>query len=108
MTEAVAPIPQVPPVVDEPVSEVGQLSQWQLMRMRFARNKLAMVGLIGLIIMYILVFLGGFLAPNEYTYQNQDYIFGGPSKFTFIGPQWQALACALHVSHDHRAERRDL
>ena len=67
MTEAVAPIPQVPPVVEEPVSEVGQLSQWTLIRMRFARNKLAMVGLIGLIIMYIAVFFGPFLAPNDYT-----------------------------------------
>jgi peptide/nickel transport system permease protein len=86
MTEAVAPIPQVPLVVEEPVSEVGQLSQTTLIRMRFARNKLAMVGLIGLIIMYIMVFLGGFLAPNDYTNQNQDYPYGGPSKFTFIGP----------------------
>jgi peptide/nickel transport system permease protein len=86
MTDAVASIPQVPPVVEEPVSEVGQLSQWTLIRMRFARNKLAMVGLIGLIIMYIMVFLGGFIAPNDYTFQNQDYIFGGPSQFTFIGP----------------------
>ena len=86
MTEAVTSIPQVPPVVDEPVSEVGQLSQGTLIRMRFARNKLAMVGLIGLIILYIGVFTGPFLAPNEYTFQNQDYIFGGPSQFTFIGP----------------------
>jgi ABC-type antimicrobial peptide transport system permease subunit len=97
MTEAVAPIPQVPPVVDEPVSEVGQLSQGTLIRMRFARNKLAMVGLIGLIIMYIAVFLGGFLAPNGYTYQNQDYPFGGPSNLTWPAP--------LHVSNDHRAGR---
>jgi peptide/nickel transport system permease protein len=86
MTEAVTSIPQVPPVVEEPVSEVGQLSQGTLIRMRFARNKLAMFGLIGLIILYIAVFTGGFLAPNEFTYQNQDYIFGGPSHFTFIGP----------------------
>jgi peptide/nickel transport system permease protein len=86
MTDAATTIPQVPPVVDEPVSEVGQLSQGMLIRMRFARNKLAMFGLIGLIVLYILVFTSGFLAPNEFTYQNQDYIFGGPSQFTFIGP----------------------
>ena len=92
MTEAAVPIPQVPPVVEEPVSEVGQLSQWTLIRMRFARNKLAMIGLCGLIIMYILVFLGPFLAPNDYTFQNHDYTFGGPSHFTFIGPNG-SLAC---------------
>ncbi len=90
MTEAATQIPQTPvPVVDEPVSDVGQLSQWQLIRMRFARNKLAMVGFFGLIVMYVLVFLGPFLAPNEYNNQNPDYIYGGPSKFTLRGPQGQ-------------------
>lgn len=86
MTDVATTVPQIPQAVDEPISEVGQLSQWTLIRMRFARNKLAMIGLIGLIVMYALVFLGGFIAPNEYTYQNRDYIFGGPSQFTFIGP----------------------
>ncbi len=85
MSDIATPIPLVP-VVDEPVSEVGQLSQWTLMRLRFARNKLAMTGLFGLILMYILVFLGSFIAPNEYTLQNSDYIFGNPSQFTLISP----------------------
>jgi len=86
MAEAVAPVPQKQIFVDEPVSEVGQLSQWKLMRLRFARNKLAMFGLWGMVIIYILVFLGAFIAPNEYTYQNKDYIFGSPSPITFTGP----------------------
>lgn len=84
MAEAATQIPQAP-VVDEPVSDVGQLSQWQLIVMRFKRNKLAMLGFWGLIVMYILVFLGPFLAPNEYTVQNPDYIFGGPTKFSLRG-----------------------
>ena len=87
MAEAVAPVPQKQIFVDEPVSEVGQLSQWTLMRLRFMRNKLAMVGLIGMIIIYLMVFFGGFLAPNEYTFQNTEYIFGSPSPITFIGPE---------------------
>jgi peptide/nickel transport system permease protein len=70
----------------EPVSTVGQQSQWELMVLRFKRNKLAMTGLIGLIIMYFLVFMGPFLAPNEYMTNNNDYTFGGPSNLTFIGP----------------------
>jgi peptide/nickel transport system permease protein len=86
MAEAEIPVPQAQQFVDEPVSEVGQLSQWKLMRLRFARNKLAMLGLIGMIIIYILVFTGPFLAPNEYTFQNKDYIFGSPSPITFVGP----------------------
>lgn len=71
---------------DEPVSDVGDLSQWQLMRIRFSKNKLAMIGLWGMIIIYIVVFLGEFIAPNWYQYQNRDYIYGPPSPITFIGP----------------------
>ena len=85
MSEAVAPVPQTP-VIEDVVSEVGSLSQWTLIRMRFTRNRLAMVGTIGLVIMYIFVFLGPFVAPNEYTFQDTNYIFGGPSQFTLIGP----------------------
>lgn len=86
MTEAVSEVPESLDKFDEPINEVGELSQWTLIRMRFARNKLAMLGLFGMIAIYILVFIGPFLAPNEYTYQNKDYVFGSPSKFTFTGP----------------------
>jgi peptide/nickel transport system permease protein len=85
MSEAVAPVPQTP-VVEDVVSEAGSLSQWTLIRMRFMRNRLAMVGTVGLVIMYILMFMGPFIAPNDYTFQDSNYIFGGPSQFTMIGP----------------------
>jgi peptide/nickel transport system permease protein len=88
MAEAATQIPQAP-AAEEAVSEVGQLSQWTLIRKRFARNKLAMTGFIGLVVMYILVFIGPFVAPNEYTFQNNDYVYGGPSHFTLIGPKGQ-------------------
>ncbi len=88
MADIATPIPQAPSV-DEPVNEVGQLSQTTLMRLRFTRNKLAMVSLWGLIIMYVLVFLGPFIGPNEYMYQNHDYVFGPPSQFSLTGPNGQ-------------------
>jgi peptide/nickel transport system permease protein len=84
MVETPQKAPQTPGNVEEPVSTVGQLSQWQLMRLRFTRNKLAMTGLWGLIIMYILVFLGPFLAPNEYMTNDNKYSYGGPSNITFL------------------------
>ncbi len=84
MDESTQTTSQTPPVVEEPVTTVGQMSQWQLMRLRFTRNKLAMVGLIGLIMMYILVFLGPFLAPNEYMTNDNNNTYGGPSHITFI------------------------
>ncbi len=92
MTETVQPLPQTPPpaenqnLFDEPVSDVGDLSQWQLMRIRFSKNKLAMLGIWGMLIVYIVVFLGEFIAPNWYQFQDTEYVFGPPSPVTFIGP----------------------
>ena len=83
MVEAEARAPQTRQVVEE-TSSVGQMSQWQLMRLRFTRNRLAMAGMIGLIVMYILVFFGPFLAPNEYMKNDDKYSYGGPSHITFI------------------------
>jgi len=94
MTESVHPTPQPAPrptagqqaLFDDPVSDVGDLSQWQLMRIRFSKNALAMIGLWGMVITYIIVFLGEFLAPNWYRYQDTEYIYGPPSPITFVGP----------------------
>ncbi len=80
-----SPIPQAHGA-EEPVSKVGQLSQTTLMRLRFTRNKLALYSMWGLVVMYTLVFLAGFIGPNEYTYQNTDYIFGPTSTFSLSGP----------------------
>ena len=54
--------------------------------MRFSRNKLAMTGVIALLIMYLMIAFAGFIAPNDYEKHNQDYLFGPPSPITFIGP----------------------
>lgn len=68
------------------VSEVGQLSQGRLTWLRFRRNKLAVIGGIGLIILYLVVGLGPFIASNDYQFQNQDYLYGPPTPITWIGP----------------------
>jgi len=70
----------------EPTSDVGEMSQGQLIWLRFRRNKLAMAGLVLLAIMYLAVGFAGFLAPNEYTTQNLEYIYGPPGPITFVGP----------------------
>jgi peptide/nickel transport system permease protein len=82
MAEISTPVPQAPVVDEQPVSEVGQLSQTTLMRLRFTNNRLAMISLVLLILMYIFVFLGPFFAPNEFTFQNHDYVYGPPTQFT--------------------------
>jgi peptide/nickel transport system permease protein len=104
MTEAVQPIPQPAPerqaFFDEPVSDVGDLSQTQLMRIRFAKNKLAMIGLIGIILVYIIVFLGGWIAPNEYQHQDTKYIYGPPSPITFRGLKPYTFATTTTLNQD--------
>lgn len=86
MAEAATTVPQAQGLVSEPVSDVGQMSQWRLMWLRFRRNRLAMTGVLGLAVMYALMALAGFLAPNGYQVQNKDYLYGGPSPVTFVGP----------------------
>ncbi|MBN1250327.1 MAG: ABC transporter permease [Anaerolineae bacterium] len=72
--------------VEEITSDVGELSQWQLIWLRFRKNKLAMAGVGVLIIMYLMVIFAGFLGPNNYQQQNLDYIYGPPNPITFVGP----------------------
>ena len=74
------------PMAESTASDIGELSQWQLIWLRFRENKLAMGGVILLAIMYLMVAFTGFLAPNEFTTQNMDYVYGPPSPITFIGP----------------------
>lgn len=72
--------------VEEITSDVGELSQWQLIWLRFRKNSLAMAGVVVLIIMYLMVGFAGFIGPNNYLQQNLDYIYGPPNPITFVGP----------------------
>ncbi len=83
--ETITPVPEVL-LPQEPPSDVGEMSQGQLIWLRFRRNKLAMAGMVLLALMYLSVGFAGFLAPNEYTSQNLDYIYGPPGPITFVGP----------------------
>ncbi len=70
----------------EIVSDVGEMSQWSLIWLRFRRNRLAMAGLVLLVIMYLIILFAEFLAPDSYRKQNLDYIYGPPMPITFVGP----------------------
>ncbi len=70
----------------EIVSDVGEMSQWSLIWLRFRRNRLAMAGLVLLVAMYLIILFAEFLAPDSYRKQNLDYIYGPPTPITFVGP----------------------
>ncbi|MCU0522269.1 MAG: ABC transporter permease [Anaerolineae bacterium] len=83
--ETITPVPAAV-AAEEPASDVGELSQWQLIWLRFRRNRLAMGGMVILAIMYLVVIFAGFLSPNAHDTQNLDYIYGPPDPITFVGP----------------------
>jgi peptide/nickel transport system permease protein len=67
-------------------SEVGVISQWQLMWIRFRKNLLARFGVGILVILYICVALAPFLSPVDFQKQDGDNVFSPPSTITLYGP----------------------
>lgn len=83
---AVAEAPAHGPL--EPMSQdskIGEISQRQLMVRRFKRSKLAVAGLIILILMYLGAVFAAFLSPNDPREVNQEYKYSAPSSWTWSG-----------------------
>lgn len=68
----------------EAAPEVGRMSLWQLMWHQFLRNRLAIAGGIGLIVLYLAILFAGFLAPYDYMKTEEDYMFRPPQWPHFI------------------------
>jgi len=51
------------PSRDAPSDRIFVASQWQLMRMKFVKHKLALIGTVLVLILYTMVLLHGFVAP---------------------------------------------
>lgn len=82
MSKTVPTVPEKTDSTTEPISDVGQMSQTRLTLLRFSHDRLAMVAVVGLVIMYLLVGFAGFFAPNDYQKHNEDYLYGPPSPIT--------------------------
>lgn len=61
------------------------LSQWQLIRRRFQKHKLALVSLNILVILYFVALFAGFFAPQRESFKNLDYTYAPPQypRFNF-------------------------
>ena len=61
------------------------LSQWQLIRRRFQKHKLALVSLNILVILYFIALFAGFFAPQRESFKNLDYTYAPPQypRFNF-------------------------
>lgn len=64
--------------------DIGQVSQWTLMRRRFMENKLSVAGGIVLIIMYLIAIFAPFLSPYDYRTLDSNSQFAAPTAIHFV------------------------
>jgi len=58
-------------------------TQWQLIWWRFRKHRMAMVGALALLFLFILGIFSMFIGPNDPFFRNQDYILGPPQSLHF-------------------------
>ena len=86
--EVIAPEGSVAPGVDDTQAaglELKTRSQWSYARMRFFRHRLAMVGLVGLIIIFGAGIFANFVAPDSYAAIDLVHILQGPTHAHYFG-----------------------
>jgi len=98
--EHTSPVPEED-VQQDPTSDVGEMSQWKLIWLRFRRNRLAMGGVALLIVMYLLVGFAGFVAPNSFQTQNLDFIFGPPMPLALDGLKPHTYAVSTELDQEN-------
>jgi peptide/nickel transport system permease protein len=60
-------------------------SQWQLIRAKFLKHRLAVLGIIVVILYYLVAMFGGFLAPYGPNERHTDYVYAPPQRIYFDG-----------------------
>lgn len=86
--EVIAPDGSIVAAVDDTQAaglDLKVRSQWSYARMRFLRHRLAMVGLIGLIVIFGLGIFAGTVAPYGYAQIDLAHILQGPSHAHYFG-----------------------
>jgi peptide/nickel transport system permease protein len=67
------------------VEDVGQIPQWKLMIRRFQKSKLSVGALYVLIVLYIVIILGDFIAPYPHDELDSSSTFARPSEIHWTG-----------------------
>lgn len=87
--EGNAVVPQGPAGAPETLEQAGlQLkvrSQWSYARMRFFRHRLALLGLVGLVVIFGAGIVANFVAPYSYAEIDLNHILQGPSHAHYFG-----------------------
>src|SRR5690554_1750748 len=80
-----------PPRKKPPANDAATLSQWQLIRMNFARHQLAVWSLHVLVVLYLIALLAEFVAPLVPNHGELDFQYAPPQL-----PRWN-WEYGLHV-----------
>jgi len=92
----VVPMPPLAETEERLGADAGALSQWQLIRRRFAKHKLAVASLYVLALLYAVAILAEFVAPYPPNLRNIDYGYCPPQliRFDFTnGLHTRAMRC---------------
>ena len=78
--------PMTQPEAADDAQELGSLSQWQLMSLRFRRHRLAVWSGFLVLAFYLVALFCEFLAPYTLTARDIEYLYAPPQPVRFIGP----------------------
>ncbi|MGZ4370925.1 MAG: ABC transporter permease [Gaiellaceae bacterium] len=79
------PVGRGPESTQEAGLQLQVRSQWSYARMRFLRHRLALVGLVGLVVIFGAGILANFVAPYGYAQIDLAHILEGPSRAHYFG-----------------------
>ncbi len=74
-----APAPRTRPSL----KDLGSMTQWQLIRLKFSKHRLAVVSLLVIISLYIMAIFAEFLAPYGPNDKTGTHVFAPPQKLKF-------------------------
>ncbi len=100
---------RVPEAVDlteetsQPEQTVYVASQWKLMWWKFRRHKLAMAGLVIVILLYLVAAFAEMLAPNDPTDVNAAYTYAPPQGINFVREEDGERVVGLYT-HGYKTE----
>lgn len=66
------------------VVETEEFSQWKVVCRQFLRHKLGVTGGIIVLVLYLLTFFGGFIAPYNMSTHHQQFSYTPPTKIHFV------------------------
>jgi peptide/nickel transport system permease protein len=64
--------------MSKPKKDVGALSQWQLIRLRFSKHRLAVISLRVLVLFYLMAIFAEFFAPYTKSWNDLDHMYSPP------------------------------